>query len=312
MTIGYLGAFLGGALSLLSPCSALLLPAFFAYAFADRVRLLARTGLFYCGLATTLVPMGLAAGSVGAVLNDHRGLVVTVSGIVVIALGLAQILGVGFGSGTAQRLSGKIRISSGISVYLLGTVYGLAGFCAGPLLGSVLTMAMAGSSAGYGGLLLAIYALGMTVPLFVIAALWDTFDLGRRSWLRGRELRLGPLRVHSTTLISGLLFLAIGVLFLLTDGTGTLGGLFGMDAQYAAQTWVQQVSGLVSDVAVVIPVALVVLAVTAWLLFRRRPTRGAETQPGTGNQSGTGAPSGTGAQRGTGDPSGTGAQRGEE
>lgn len=298
MSVGYLGAFLGGVLSLLSPCSALLLPAFFAYAFAGRVRLLARTGLFYCGLATTLVPMGLAAGSVGAVLNDHRGVVVTISGIVVIALGLAQIFGFGFGSGAAQRLSAKIRISSGISVYLLGTVYGLAGFCAGPLLGSVLTMAMAGSSAGYGGLLLAIYALGMTVPLFVIAALWDTFDLGRRSWLRGRELRLGPLRVHSTTLASGLLFVLIGVLFLVTDGTGTLGGLLGTDAQYSAQTWVQRVSGLVSDVAVLIPIAVVVLAATAWLLFRRRPARGAETQRGTGTQRGTETQRGTGTRRG--------------
>ncbi len=33
--IGLLGAFLGGVLALLSPCSALLLPSFFAYAFTD-------------------------------------------------------------------------------------------------------------------------------------------------------------------------------------------------------------------------------------------------------------------------------------
>ena len=31
--VSFLAAFLGGVLSLLSPCSALLLPAFFAYAF---------------------------------------------------------------------------------------------------------------------------------------------------------------------------------------------------------------------------------------------------------------------------------------
>ena len=33
VSIGFLGAFLGGVLAILSPCSALLLPAFFAYAF---------------------------------------------------------------------------------------------------------------------------------------------------------------------------------------------------------------------------------------------------------------------------------------
>ncbi len=54
--IGYLGAFLGGVLTLLSPCSALLLPAFFAYAFASPARLLGRTAVFYAGLAGVLAP----------------------------------------------------------------------------------------------------------------------------------------------------------------------------------------------------------------------------------------------------------------
>jgi cytochrome c biogenesis protein CcdA len=40
----------------LSPCSALLVLAFFAYAFQSRRRLLAKTVVFYVGLATTLVP----------------------------------------------------------------------------------------------------------------------------------------------------------------------------------------------------------------------------------------------------------------
>ncbi|MGW1680282.1 cytochrome c biogenesis CcdA family protein [Saccharopolyspora sp. NPDC002376] len=272
MTIGYFGAFLGGVLSLLSPCSALLVPAFFAYAFADRVRLLLRTGIFYLGLATTLVPMGVAAGSIGAVFNAHRDLVVLIGGSIMIALGAAQIFGLGFGSTAAQRLSGRIKISSALSVYLLGTVYGLAGFCAGPLLGSVLTMAMTGSSPFYGGLLLAIYALGMAVPLFLIAALWDRFDLGQRRWLRGRELALGPLRVHSTTLISGLVFIALGVLFLATDGTGSFGGLVSIDTQFAVQAWVQHASALVSDQLVLVVVLAVVLPVA--LVIARRAGRG--------------------------------------
>lgn len=59
--IGYFAAFLGGLLALVSPCSALLLPAFFAYSIDSASRLLARTGIFYAGLATTLVPLGAAA-----------------------------------------------------------------------------------------------------------------------------------------------------------------------------------------------------------------------------------------------------------
>ncbi len=277
MNIGYLGAFLGGVLSLLSPCAALLVPAFFAYAFADRVRLLMRTVLFYFGLATTLVPMGVAAGSIGAVLNEYRDIVVLVGGLLMIGLGIAQIFGFGFGSNAAQRLSGRIKISSGVSVYLLGTVYGLAGFCAGPLLGAVLSMAMTGSSPAYGGILLAIYALGMAVPLFFIAALWDRFDLGRRSWLRGRTLNLGILRVHSTTLIAGLVFIALGFVFILTDGTGSLGGVVGMDTQFALQAWVQQGAALVSDQAVVLILVLVAAVIAGvWALRRTRRARRAQ------------------------------------
>lgn len=45
--IGYFAALLGGLLALVSPCSALLLPAFFAYSLDSASRLLARTGIFY-------------------------------------------------------------------------------------------------------------------------------------------------------------------------------------------------------------------------------------------------------------------------
>jgi len=62
--VSYLAAFFGGVLSLLSPCSALLLPTFFAYAFQARKGLLAKTTIFYVGLATTLVPLGMGLSAV--------------------------------------------------------------------------------------------------------------------------------------------------------------------------------------------------------------------------------------------------------
>ncbi|WP_346958293.1 hypothetical protein [uncultured Arthrobacter sp.] len=78
MDIGYAGAFLGGVLTLLSPCSALLLPAFFAYAFATKTRLVARTVLFYAGLLSRLVPLGVFAGVLGSLVTEHRTVLVGV------------------------------------------------------------------------------------------------------------------------------------------------------------------------------------------------------------------------------------------
>ena len=110
----------------------------------------------------------------------------------------------------------------------------------------------------------------MAAPLFVLAALWDRFDLGRRRWLRGRTLSWGAVRLHTTSLLAGLLFIAVGVVFLRYDGTAGLTGSLGMgdltDLEYSAQRavteWTAQVPAWVPLLGVVL-VALVV----AW---RRR------------------------------------------
>lgn len=269
--IGYAGAFLGGLLALISPCSAMLLPAFFAYAFERPAKLLATTGIFYLGLAATLVPMGAAASTVGAALTTHRDTVVLVGSGMLIAFGAMQIAGVSFGFRFAQQTAGRLSPRSALSVLTLGAVYGLAGFCAGPILGSVLTVAALGGDPVYGGALLLVYALGMVVPLAILALLWDRLQLGRRSWLRGRDLQLGSLRTHTTSLVSGLLFIGIGLLFLLTDGTGTIAGPFSVDAQVDAQVWVQRVGQNASDLAAVAGFGAVVFV--AFGLHRLRRAR---------------------------------------
>lgn len=265
--VGFLGAFLGGLLTLVSPCSALLLPSFFAYAFDNIGKLVTRTMVFYTGLCVTLVPLGATAGLFGALLTRHRTTLTLVSGIVLVVLGLLQITGKGFGLGAAQRMTGKFTISSGLSVFALGAVYGVAGFCAGPLLGSVLTVSATGGDPLYGAALLAIFAFGMAFPLFVLAVLWERFDLGRRRWLRGRELAVGRFRVHTTNLVSGLLFVALGVLFMATEGTANLGGITGVDTQYALGVWLRRITMSVSNRLVLL--VLAVLALVVVLLLRR-------------------------------------------
>lgn len=273
--IGYPAALLGGLLALLSPCSALLLPAFFAYSVDSAGRLLARTGVFYAGLATTLVPLGAAGSFAGRLFYGHRDLLVALGGWLIIALGLAQILGLGFASRRIAALSGRIRPTTALSVYALGLVYGLAGFCAGPILGSVLTVAALGGNPVYGGLLLAVYALGMAVPLFLLALLWARFDLGGRRWLRGRAFRLGRFELHTTSLLSGLFFIVLGAVFLAFDGTTALPGLLSVDDSFAAEQWARGVGEAVPDWALLGGVALVAATVT---LVRWRRGRGAREE----------------------------------
>src|ERR687890_1986797 len=256
-------------LSLLSPCSALLLPAFFAYAFQSRKALLAKTAVFYLGLAGTLVPLGMGVSAVSRLVYGERSTLITISGLVIISLGVLQILGRGFDLGPVSRLAGRVRGESAGATFALGAVYGFAGFCSGPILGAVLTVAASSGQIFRGAVLLAIYALGMATPLFLTAALWDRFDLGRRSWLRGRELSWGRLRVHTTNLISGLMFVLLGAVFIAYEGTSALSGLYeaygAVDLAYAAEQWVSSLTNVVPNalaLAVVLATALLLAVVT--------------------------------------------------
>ncbi|EHK84373.1 cytochrome c biogenesis CcdA family protein [Rhodococcus pyridinivorans] len=263
--IGLLGALLGGALSLLSPCSALLLPSFFAYAFDGAGRLAARTALFYAGLTSVLAPLGAGLGLIGALLTQHRSVITLVSGIILIGLGIMTVAGGGFASKSAQQAANSLTGSGALSVFALGAVYGFAGFCSGPLLGSVLTIAVAGGHPLHGAVLMAVYALGMALPLFALALAWERFELRKRTWLRGRPITLGPLRTHTTSLISGLLFIGIGALFLVTDGTANLTGPMGVDEQFDLQValgrWTQEVP--------VVPILLIVTLVAFFVVMLR-------------------------------------------
>lgn len=265
--VSYLAAFLGGVLSLLSPCSALLLPAFFAYAFQSRRELVGRTFVFYLGLATTLVPLGMGISAVSALFYGHRGALISISGALIIFLGVLQIAGLGFGFGPLSRAAGRFRGTSAGSTFVLGAVYGFAGFCSGPILGAVLTVAASSGEAARGAALLATYAAGMAAPLFLLALLWDALDLGGRRWLRGTEITIGRLRFHTTNLISGIMFIALGVVFIAYRGTSSLEGLYGSgteDLALSAQQWIENLGRL----PVAITLAVLAGLTTAYLLNR--------------------------------------------
>ena len=272
--VSLLASFLGGLLSLLSPCSALLLPAFFAYAFESRGELVGRTAVFYLGLCATLVPLGMGISAVSALVYGHRSTLITVSGLVIIVLGIIQILGGGLSLGPVERLRGRVRGDTIVTTFFLGAVYGFAGFCSGPILGAVLTVAATSGSALRGAGLLATYAAGMAAPLFLMSLLWERFDLGHRRWLRGREVSLGRFRLHSTNLLSGLMFVAVGVLFIVFEGTSGLEGLYtaggATDLAFAAERWVDAASERL-PVSLALAVLGVLLAgFLVFKLFQRR------------------------------------------
>jgi hypothetical protein len=124
--------------------------------------------------------------------------------------------------------------------------------------------------------LLFTYSLGSAAPLFVIAWLWDRNQLGRRAWLRGRPLRIGPIAVFSTNLVAGLLFILLGTSFIAFQGTSALSvydddlGLG--ELGFRAQLWVAEALAGAPDLVWLVALGLIVGFV--WLKRRGGRPRG--------------------------------------
>ncbi|MEM6110281.1 cytochrome c biogenesis CcdA family protein [Mycobacterium sp. 050272] len=282
LDIGYLAAFLGGVLALLNPCNALLLPSFFAYAFSGPTMMVARTGVFYFGLAAVLVPLGAGTGGLAAILTEHRMLLIVAAGTVVIAFGLVQILGGGWTLAPVARFQARMaQRSTWVSTAGLGAAYGLAGFCSGPILGAVLTVAAAGAAPLRGAVLLAVYAAGMTAPLLILTAAWQRFDIGHRKWLRGREFQVGRLQLHTTSAIGGLLFVATGAAFVFFGGST---GIPTVDPRIAlrAETAAAALAAHVPDTVVVLALLVVVVLTVRWRWRHARAGFGESAMPPEG------------------------------
>lgn len=276
--LSFVAALLGGVLAILSPCSALLLPAFFAVACTSRARLVTQAAAFYLGLATLFVPLGLGVSLIASLFVDQRELVIAVAGAALVGFGLYTLAGGGFelAPGVASRLH---RVEGRYTAYATGLAYGVAGFCTGPILGAVLAIAAASGQAAVGAALLATYALGMTVPVFALALVWDRWKIGERTWLRGATVDLLGSTLPVSRLVAGLLFILMGVIFVLFRGSSALGALyesFGLtDLAQAIQV---RLEGIDLDRWIA---AAAVIGVSAWLARRRLRSRAAPLVRGT-------------------------------
>ena len=279
MEIGFLTALIGGALALLSPCGALLLPAFFASTAGSGPRLWAHGGVFSVGLLVVLVPLGLGAGALGAIFTSHRSAIVIGASILMIVLGLLQLLGFGFDPSRfvpgAQQLQQQANQRTGwVKTLLLGAVSGVAGLCAGPILGAVLTLAAVNSDIWASGTLLAVYGLGMVIPLMILASVWTKLSQRGKSRLRGRTFSMFGREFHTTSVITGIVIIGVGILFWVTNGLVNMPELL----PTSVSAWLQERSSVLSDPLFDALLLIVIIGVmlAVWIRARYRKANLAE------------------------------------
>jgi cytochrome c-type biogenesis protein len=224
-------SFFAGVLGFVSPCTLPLLPAYFAVTFqSGRKRVLIMTVAFMGGLALTFALFGALAGILGQVLGSvglSKFELARIGGFVVIFFGVLSLLGKGF---TGFK-SGSRRSASVGGSFVFGATFALGWTsCTGPVLGAITTLAINANFGVMEGrlaelapvlssiLLLIIFAMGLGVPLIVVSTFFGRADRNSLFWriLRGKgwEVKLlgKSLYLHSTTAISGIIFIALGIL----------------------------------------------------------------------------------------------------
>ncbi len=211
--------FAAGVVSFASPCVLPLVPVYLSVATGLGVEeltarrslgpVLRGTGLFAAGFAVIFVLLGLSATAVGATLAQNQVPITRLGGLLVLALAAMMFAGTTRWSRAAGReLRFRPRVGAGslLAAPVTGAAFAFGWTpCIGPVLGSVLAIAAGQSDLLRGGVLLGVYAAGLTLPLLVTAALFGR--LGRaRGWVRR----------HGTALTRGaaLVLAAYGVLLL--------------------------------------------------------------------------------------------------
>lgn len=229
ITLSIPAAFFGGVLSILSPCSAALLPAFFAISFRERTELVKMTTLFWLGITTIFIPLGFGTSIITKTFTTHQAAFFVGAGLLFIAFGLWSFIGPLFFPGTGAHL--KHFGKGPYGVYAMGIAYSFsAGTCAAPVIGAIFTLAAAQGNAWYAFLLLFVYSLGLVVPLFFLAYFFDKKQIMSHPIIRGKlfvwQIRHRTFALHSTDMLTGGLFFLLAFLFLHSHGSFEMTGLF--------------------------------------------------------------------------------------
>ncbi len=218
--ISYFAAFLGGVLSLLAPCSAIILPAFFAYSFKEKKELVKMTLAFFLGLAFIFVPLGFSASLISIVFIKYRKLIFLIGGLILILLGILTFLD--------KNLSfwrPKIKVTPKKN---FGTIFSLGiasafgiGTCVGPILGGIVTLAATLGTVWKGTVLLLVYTLGIVAPLFLISFFFERLKWQNTwFWKRGLKFQFKSwsLKLTLPQFLSSLLLFGVGIIFIFSKG----------------------------------------------------------------------------------------------
>ncbi|MEM9336241.1 MAG: cytochrome c biogenesis protein CcdA [Patescibacteria group bacterium] len=183
-------AFIAGLLMFLAPCTLPLVPAYLAFisgvkqsdlqdpatAQAARRSILINGFFFVLGFSVVFIAFGMLAGFFGAQIGQFRGLLTQLGGVFIIIFGLMMLNVISIAPLLRERkLQAPAIFKPGnpLSAFVIGATFALGWTpCVGPVLASVLLLATTEATVVSGGLLLAVFSVGLSIPFLLTALLY--------------------------------------------------------------------------------------------------------------------------------------------
>ena len=232
--IGVSLAFLAGLASFLSPCVFSLVPAYVGYLGGrsaasasggqpSRWLTLSHGLAFVLGFSVVFVLLGVASSALGGALFSVRSLLAKAGGAVVIIFGLHMtgLLRIRWLEYDLRPQTAPDRSRGYLASALMGVFFS-AGWspCVGPILGTILTLALNGGSISQGVTLLSAYSAGLAIPFLIASTQISLVTMVIR--------RYGKL-MHYIEGVMGVLLIIVGIMLLTGryQQIATLGSFFG-------------------------------------------------------------------------------------
>jgi len=216
--ISALTALGAGFVSFLSPCVLPLVPIYLAGLAGPEIlevktdkrstHLFRHTLIFVAGFAVVFIVLGAGAGLAGFAISANMHIIRRVASILLIVFGSLLLLSQKIpGLNLIKHVSPSQSKATGyLRSFATGAVFTMVLTpCVGPILGGILTLAVASETASRGAALLGIYSLGLGIPFLIIGAAFDAvLPFLRRLQRYSRVIYI----------VSGVVLLVMGILSL--------------------------------------------------------------------------------------------------
>lgn len=214
--VGIFAALAAGVVSFLSPCVLPLVPGYLSAVTgvsaaeletAGWRRVLGPSLLFVASFSAIFILLGLTATGLGSFLQDHEETLTTISGILIILMGVLFVASL-----FVTRLNREWHVDALLEragkggPIVAGAAFAIAWTpCIGPTLGAILTAASLTGSAAHGALLLTVYSAGLAIPFVATALAFSRMTTAFAVVKRHYQLIVA---------IGGAILIAMGVLIL--------------------------------------------------------------------------------------------------